>query len=88
MSSPGSGSGSASPHFFTAVATADGFEVTDDVLPSRVYVVPVRGTPTLRGRTVTNPLTLARIGAAVEEWVERALLEEIEDQSAALKPAA
>jgi hypothetical protein len=41
------------------------------------------GKPTLRGRMVTNPLTLERINAAVDEWVEGALLAEIATEIAA-----
>lgn len=73
----------ARPHFFTAVPVSDGFEVRDDVLPHRVYKAPIHGQPTLRGRAVTNPLTLARINEAVDEWLDRALLDEIADDAAA-----
>ena len=70
------------PHFFTAAPVVGGFEVRDDVVPGRVYQVPAGGTPMHRGRPVTNPVTLARIGAAVDECVERALLDEIAREAA------
>ena len=59
-----------------------GFEVRDDVVPGRVYQVPANGTPMHRGRVITNPVTLARIGAAVDECVEQALLDEIAREAA------
>jgi hypothetical protein len=79
----GSISTAAWPHFFTAEPTPLGFEVRDTVLPERVYTVPKVGTPTLRGRAVTNQLMMERINAAVDEWVESALLAEIATEIAA-----
>jgi hypothetical protein len=79
----GSMSIAARPHFFEAVPTPLGFDVHDTVVPDRVYAVPKVGTPTLHGRMVTNPLTLERINAAVDEWVEGALLAEIATEIAA-----
>ena len=70
------------PHFFSAEPVVGGFEVRDDVLPSRVFQVPAHGQPTHRGQPVTNPVTLARIGAAVDECVERALIDEIAREAA------
>jgi hypothetical protein len=77
MTISGSLSATAQPHFFTASPTSDGFEVRDAVLPDRVYLASIKNPPTLRGRPVTNPLTLERINAAVDECVERALVDEI-----------
>ena len=54
----------------------------DDVVPNRVYHVPAAGVPTHRGQPVTNMVTLERISAAVDECVERALLEEIAREAA------
>jgi len=72
----------AAPHYFTAAPVVGGFEVRDDVVPGRVYQVPANGTPMHRGRVITNPVTLARIGAAVDECVEQALLDEIAREAA------
>jgi hypothetical protein len=83
VSDMGSISIAARPHFFEAVPTPLGFDVHDTVVPDRVYAVPKVGTPTLNGRMVTNSLTLERINAAVDEWVEGALLAEIEAEIAA-----
>ena len=71
------------PHFFTAEpVVGGGFEVRDNVVPNRAYHVPLDGAPTCRGRPVTNLVTLERISAAVDECVERALLEEIAREAA------
>jgi hypothetical protein len=81
MGTPGSQQRS-TPHFFTAEPVVGGFDVRDDVVPNRVYHVPAAGVPTHRGQPVTNMVTLERISAAVDECVERALLEEIAREAA------
>jgi len=65
--------------YFTAQPTGESFEVRDELL-GRTYHVPRSGAPTLRGRPVANRLTLERIQAAIDAWVEQALLDEVAEE--------
>jgi hypothetical protein len=65
--------------YFVAQPSGDGFEVRDEAL-ARTYHVARGGMPTFRGQPVTNPLTLDRIQAAIDAWVERALIDAVAEE--------